>query len=91
MLNAAADITEPIALELAMEQCVQSGESCAGVSCVQGNASACDKRRGLFGLQASEIEDTYVKHCVQDPLLQSQREKVLREKLLGGVSAMWTD
>lgn len=46
--------------------------------------AGCEARRGLPYLLASETEDSWTRRCPED-------DKIIKDGLLGGMSAMWTD
>jgi len=80
---------------------INSGNACAGVTCLtESGNTKCDTRRGMPFLQGSAFETSWVKLCPQEvemlaspehARMQQEQARQMKDKLLGGVSAMWTD
>jgi len=73
-------------LAAAQRRCIELGFRCAGVTCKE---NTCSPREGDPFLGKSPNEESWLKRCPDDDAPE-MKERV-RGKLLGGVSAMWTD
>eukprot|EP00929_Paragymnodinium_shiwhaense_P089483 TRINITY_DN49626_c0_g1_i1.p1 TRINITY_DN49626_c0_g1~~TRINITY_DN49626_c0_g1_i1.p1 ORF type:complete len:1165 (-),score=260.09 TRINITY_DN49626_c0_g1_i1:50-3544(-) len=82
---------KPADLATAQARCTTLGKSCSGVTCPRNNPNKCEPREGEPYLGDSAKEDSWIKACAGGAEDTEAEKALLRQALLGGMSAMWTD
>eukprot|EP00927_Polykrikos_kofoidii_P025897 TRINITY_DN2319_c0_g1_i1.p1 TRINITY_DN2319_c0_g1~~TRINITY_DN2319_c0_g1_i1.p1 ORF type:complete len:1177 (-),score=107.33 TRINITY_DN2319_c0_g1_i1:103-3633(-) len=82
---------KPADLDAAQARCVALGKECAGITCPKSTPTKmCEPRKGDPRLAKSATENSWLKVCAVQIETEEQKAQ-LHSKLLGGLSAMWTD